>query len=110
MRRRCKKGGKWKEEGNSLMRQEQIRLTCWTHVAVFCVRSPMSFLCVVLPEQDQGCLPGLVLFLDNESTAVVETAVEVSFKALRLTMSGLGPVCGQATVSETNRYCSRVCK
>lgn len=28
-------------------------------------------------QQDQGCLPGIVLFLDNEDPAVVRLAVEV---------------------------------
>lgn len=33
-------------------------------------------------EQDQGCLPGVVLFLDNEDPAVVKLAVEVPLSTI----------------------------
>lgn len=40
--------------------------------------------------QDRGCLPGLVLFLDNEDQRVVQTALEVRHSESKAEREGDG--------------------
>lgn len=43
---------------------------------------PHSSIAIASCQQDQGCLPGLILFLDNEDIQVITTAVEVRWPNL----------------------------